>query len=57
MQNVIDISHDNWKIKQVENRHKILVKQLKETPDYDTKTAHVVLSRVEIDLDEGAKAN
>ena len=30
---------------------------MKETQDYDTKIAHAALSRIEIDLDDGVKAN
>ena len=34
-----------------------LVKQLKECKDYDTKVAHIALSRINIDLDDGVKVN
>ena len=34
-----------------------LQKQLKETKDYDAKLAHIALSRIEIDLDDGVKNN
>ena len=34
-----------------------LTKQLKESKDYDAKIAHLALSRIDIDLDDGVKAN
>ena len=34
-----------------------LTKQLKESKDYDVKIAHLALSRINIDLDDGVKAN
>ena len=34
-----------------------LKKQLKEIRDYDIKIAHLALSRIAIDLDDGVKAN
>ncbi len=40
-----------------ENRMEKLQKQLKETKEYDTKIGHLALSRIEIDLDDGVKAN
>lgn len=32
-------------------------KQIKETKDYDAKIAHLALSRIDIDLDDGVKVN
>ena len=34
-----------------------LQKQIKETKDYDAKIAHLALSRIDIDLDDGVKVN
>ena len=34
-----------------------LTKQLKESKDYDAKIAHLALSRIDIDLDDGVKVN
>lgn len=57
MQDIIDNSRDNREINQASKRREKLVKQLKETRDYDTKIAHAALSRVKIDLDDGVKVN
>ena len=57
MQDVIDNSRDNREVNQASKRREKLVKQLKEARDYDAKIAHVALSRVEIDLDDGVKVN
>ena len=38
-------------------RKEKLIKQLKETKDYDAKIAHIALSRIDIDLDDGVKVN
>ena len=57
MQDIMDNSRDNREVNQASKRREKLVKQLKETRDYDTKIAHAALSRVEIDLDDGVKAN
>ncbi|MCM1133895.1 MAG: BREX-1 system adenine-specific DNA-methyltransferase PglX [Ruminococcus flavefaciens] len=54
-----DIS-DNGTGKEVtvaEKRRDKLTKQLKETRDYDAKIAHLALSRIDIDLDDGVKVN
>lgn len=40
-----------------EKRKDKLIKQLNETRDYDTKIAHLALSRIDIDLDDGVKVN
>ena len=50
MQDVMDTSYDNREINQAAKRREKLVKQLKETRDYDSKISHVALSREEIDL-------
>ena len=57
MQDIIDNSKDNREVNQASKRREKLVKQLKEAQDYDAKIAHVALSRVEIDLDDGVKVN
>ena len=57
MQDIIDNSKDNREVNQASKRREKLVKQLKEARDYDAKLAHVALSRVEIDLDDGVKVN
>lgn len=38
-------------------RKEKLQKQIKETKDYDAKIAHLALSRIDIDLDDGVKVN
>ena len=40
-----------------QRREEKLVKQLKETKEYDEKIAHLALSRIDIDLDDGVKVN
>ena len=57
MQDIIDNSRDNREIAQAVKRREKLIKQLKETQDYDAKIAHAALSRVDIDLDDGVKVN
>lgn len=57
MQEIIDSSRDSREISKAIKRKDKLQKQLKETKDYDAKLAHIALSRIEIDLDDGVKAN
>lgn len=57
MQEIIDNSHDNKEISNATKRKEKLQKQIKETKDYDAKIAHVALSRIDIDLDDGVKVN
>ena len=57
MQDTIDNSRDSREIAQATKRREKLVKQLKEARDYDAKIAHVALSRIAIDLDDGVKVN
>lgn len=57
MQEVIDNSRDNKEISAASKRKEKLQKQLKETKDYDAKVAHLALSRIDIDLDDGVKVN
>ena len=53
MQYIMDNSKDKWGINQVAKRWEQFMKQMKEARDYDAKIAHVALSRVTIDLDDG----
>lgn len=48
---------DSREKSQAEKRRDKLVKQLKETQEYDEKIAHLALSRIEIDLDDGVVNN
>lgn len=57
MQEIIDNSHDNKEISNAAKRKEKLQKQIKETKDYDAKIAHLALSRIDIDLDDGVKVN
>ena len=57
MQEIIDNSHDNKEISGATKRKEKLQKQIKETKDYDAKIAHLALSRIDIDLDDGVKVN
>lgn len=57
MQEIIDNSHDNKEISNATKRKEKLQKQIKETKDYDSKIAHLALSRIDIDLDDGVKIN
>ena len=57
MQDTIDHSSDNREITRAAKRKEKLQKQLKETQDYDKLVAHLALSRVDIELDDGVKVN
>ena len=57
MQDMIENSTQVREIAQAEKRKEKLLKQLKETKEYDEKIAHIALSRIEIDLDDGVKVN
>ena len=57
MQDTIDNARDSREVARATKRREKLVKQLKEARDYDAKIAHVALSRVTIDLDDGVKVN
>ena len=57
MQEIIDNSHDNKEISNATKRKEKLQKQIRETKDYDAKIAHLALSRIDIDLDDGVKVN
>ena len=57
MQEIIDNSSDNKEISAATKRKEKLQKQLKESKDYDAMVAHLALSRIGIDLDDGVKVN
>ena len=57
MQEIIDNSRDNKEISAATKRKEKLQKQLKESKDYDAMVAHLALSRIGIDLDDGVKVN
>jgi type II restriction/modification system DNA methylase subunit YeeA len=57
MQDMIENSTRAREIAQAEKRKEKLIKQLKETKEYDEKIAHIALSRIDIDLDDGVKVN
>lgn len=56
MQEIID-NGSGREVAQAEKRKEKLIKQLKETKEYDEKIAHLALSRISIDLDDGVKVN
>jgi hypothetical protein len=57
MQEMVDNSANSREVVQAEKRKEKLIKQLKETKEYDEKIAHLALSRIEINLDDGVKMN
>ena len=57
MQEIIDGSKDSREVSRATKRKDKLQKQLKEAKEYDTKLAHIALSRIDIDLDDGVKVN
>ena len=57
MQDMIDHSTNAREVAQATKRHEKLAKQLKECREYDEKLAHLALSRIELDLDDGVKVN
>ena len=57
MQDTIDNGGDARETATAAKRQEKLVKQLKETKEYDAKIAHIALSRIDIDLDDGVKVN
>ena len=57
MQETIDNSTNAREVAAAEKRKDKLIKQLKETKDYDEKIAHLALVRIAIDLDDGVKVN
>lgn len=57
MQETIDNSAVSREVAAAEKRKDKLLKQLKETKDFDAKVAHLALARIDIDLDDGVKVN
>ena len=57
MQDTIDNSSNAREVSTAQKRKDKLTKQLKESKDYDAKIAHLALSRIDIDLDDGVKVN
>jgi type II restriction/modification system DNA methylase subunit YeeA len=57
MQDMIENSTQAREITQAEKRKEKLIKQLKETKEYDEKIAHIALSRIGINLDDGVLVN
>ena len=57
MQDMIDNSTNNREVAQATKRRERLTKQIKECREYDEKLAHLALSRIELDLDDGVKVN
>ncbi len=57
MQETINNSTNAREVTAAEKRKEKLIKQLKETKDYDEKIAHLALARTPIDLDDGVKVN
>lgn len=57
MQDMIDHSTNAREVAASTKRKEKLQKQLKECCDYDEMIAHLALSRIELDLDDGVKVN
>jgi len=57
MQDTIDHSTNAREVATATKRREKLQKQLKECREYDEKIAHLALSRIELDLDDGVKVN
>ena len=57
MQDTIDNSQDAREKTLAQKRKEKLIKQLKETKEYDEKIAHLALARISLDLDDGVKVN
>ncbi|WP_339280297.1 BREX-1 system adenine-specific DNA-methyltransferase PglX [Lysinibacillus sp. FSL P2-0066] len=57
MTDMAENSNNGREVAQAEKRKEKLIKQLKETKEYDEKVAHLALSRIAIDLDDGVKVN
>lgn len=57
MKEMAENSDNAREVAQAEKRKEKLIKQLKETKEYDEKIAHLALSRIAIDLDDGVKVN
>ena len=57
MQDSIDHSTSAREVAQATKRREKLTRQLKECREYDEKLAHLALSRIELNLDDGVKVN
>ena len=57
MQDMMDHSENAREAAVAGKRREKLAKQLKECREYDEKIAHLALSRIELDLDDGVKVN
>lgn len=57
MQDMIDHSTNTREVATATKRKEKLQKQLKECRDYDEMIAHLALSRIKLDLDDGVKVN
>ena len=57
MQDTITNSKNSREVSLATKRKEKLQKQLKECREYDEKIGHLALSRIELDLDDGVKAN
>lgn len=57
MQDMTDHSKNPREVAASTKRKEKLQKQLKECREYDEKISHLALSRIELDLDDGVKAN
>lgn len=57
MNDMAENSTNAREVTQAEKRKEKLIKQLKETKEYDEKIAHLAISRIAIDLDDGVKVN
>lgn len=57
MQDMIDNSKNSREVSLATKRKEKLQKQLKECREYDEKIGHLALARIELDLDDGVKAN
>ena len=57
MQDMIDNSTNSREVAQATKRKEKLTKQLKECREHDEKLAHLALSRIELNLDDGVKVN
>ena len=57
MQDTINNSTNAREVAAATKRREKLTKQLKECREYDEKIAHLALSRIELDLDDGVKVN
>ena len=57
LQDLIDNSRDTREISKASKRKEKLQKQIKETQEYDAKLAHIALSRIDIDINDGVKNN